>query len=224
MITCIPEVLTPEEVARIRQEAARMPFVPGAATAGDRARRVKNNEQVSPLHAERRVLHEIVVNALLRNAMFQRVAIPKRVRPPLISRYRTGMSYGRHVDNAMMGPNGQRERSDCSITVFISDRSEYDGGELVIRSPFGSQEVKLSAGAAVVYPASTLHEVTQVTRGERLVCVTWAQSHVRDAQQREILANLAQIKDLMYVSLPDAPESDLVQQTRANLLRMWAET
>ncbi|MEO6184875.1 MAG: Fe2+-dependent dioxygenase [Steroidobacteraceae bacterium] len=224
MITCIPDVLTPEELAKIRQEAARMPFVSGAATAGGRAKRVKNNEQVSQEYAPRRILHEIVINALLRNSMFQRVGIPKGVRPPLISRYRPGMSYGRHVDNAMMGPANARERSDCSITVFVSDQDEYDGGVLVIRSPFGNHEVKLPQGSAVIYPASTLHEVTEVTRGERLVCVTWAQSFVRDPQQREILANLAQIKDVMYTRLPDAMESDLVQQTRANLLRMWAET
>jgi PKHD-type hydroxylase len=224
MITCIADVLTPQEITRIRDEASRMPFVDGAATAGERARRVKHNEQVSQDHAERKVLHEIVVNALMRNSIFQRVAIPKRVRPPLISRYRTGMSYGAHVDNAMMGSSAARERSDCSITVFISNADDYDGGELVIRSSLGTQAVKLAAGSAVVYPSSTLHEVTPITRGERLVCITWAQSYVRDERQRQVLAHLAQVKELMYAKLPDAPESDLVQQTQANLLRMWAET
>src|SRR5262245_21453156 len=124
MITCIPDVLTPQEIARIRDEASRMPFVDGAATAGERARRVKHNEQVSQEQQERKVLHEIVINALLRNAMFQRVAIPKKVRSPLISRYREGMSYGAHVDNAMMGGISARERSDCSITVFVSDTGD----------------------------------------------------------------------------------------------------
>lgn len=224
MITCIPDVLTPEEITRIHQEASKMPFVPGAATAGGRARRVKHNEQVSQEHPERRILHEIVINALMRNPLFQRVAIPKRIRPPLISRYRKGMSYGGHVDNAMMGPIPARERSDVSITVFVSDMSDYDGGLLVIRSPYGPREVKLPKGAAVVYPSSTLHEVTEVTRGERLVCVTWAQSYVRDERQREIISHLNQVKELMYEKLPDAPETDLVQATQANLLRMWAET
>jgi PKHD-type hydroxylase len=223
MITCIPDLLTPEETARIRQEAAAMPFVPGAATAGNRARRVKHNEQVSHEHAGRRVLHEIVITALLRNPVFQRVAIPRRIRPPLISRYRTGMSYGAHVDNAMMGPVVGRERSDCSITVFVSDVDDYDGGQLVIRSPYGPREVKLPKGSAVVYPSSTLHEVTEVTRGERLVCVTWAESYIRDERQREILSHLQEVKDLMFARLPDAPESDLVHQTQANLMRMWAE-
>lgn len=224
MITCIPDVLRPEEIGKIREEAAKMPFVDGAASAGERAKRVKHNEQVSHDHAPRKLIHEIVIHALLRNPVFQQVAIPRRVRPPLISRYRTGMSYGSHVDNAMMGPLMMRERSDCSITVFVSDVDDYDGGVLTIRDSFGNHEVKLPKGSAVVYPSSSLHEVTEVTRGERLVCVTWAQSHVRDERQRQILGNLAQVKELLYARLPDAPETDLVQQTQANLLRMWADT
>jgi len=224
MITCIPDVLTPDEIAKIRKEAAAMPFVSGASTAGSRAKRVKHNEQISQEAEERKILHEIVVAALMRNAAFRRAALPKRVRPPLISRYRTGMSYGKHVDNALMGPKIGRERSDVSITVFISDIDEYDGGELVIHSPFGIQEVKLPKGSAVIYPSSTLHEVTEVTRGERLVAVTWAQSYIRDERQREILSHISQIKDLLNAKAPDAHETDLVHQTHANLMRMWSET
>lgn len=224
MITCIPDVLTAEEVQKIRQDVASMPFVPGAATAGSRAKRVKNNEQVSTEHEERRIVHEIVLAALMRSKLFNRVALPKRLRPPLISRYRTGMSYGLHVDNALMGSKLARERSDISLTVFISDINEYDGGELVIHSPFGIQEVKLPAGSAVVYPSSTLHEVAEVTRGERLVAVSWGQSYVRDDRQREILAQIAQIKDLLSAKAPDLKETDLAHQVHTNLLRMWAET
>jgi PKHD-type hydroxylase len=224
MIACIGDVLSPEEVKKLRDEAALLPFVPGAETAGGRARRVKNNEQVSQKADERKVLHEIVVAALLRNKDFNRAALPKRIRPPLISRYRQGMAYGQHVDNALMGPKAARERSDVSITVFISDIDEYDGGELVIHGSFGAQEVKLPSGSVVVYPSHSLHEVAEVTRGERLVAVTWAQSYVRDERQREILASLAQIKDKMNVIAEDALETDLVHHTYANLLRMWAET
>lgn len=223
MITCIGDALSPEEVKKLRDEAALLPFVPGAETAGGRARRVKNNEQVSQKAEERKVLHEIVVAALLRNKEFHRAALPKRVRPPLISRYRQGMAYGKHVDNALMGPKTARERSDVSITVFISDLDEYDGGELVIHGAFGMQEVKLPSGSVVVYPSSSLHEVAEVTRGERLVAVTWAQSYVRDERQREILAHLAQVKDKMNAMAPDAIETDLVHHTYTNLLRMWAE-
>ena len=117
-----------------------------------------------------------------------------------------------------------RERSDVSITVFISDINEYDGGELIIHGSFGMQEVKLPSGSVVVYPSSSLHEVAEVTRGERLVAVTWAQSYVRDDRQREILASLAQVKDKMNAIAPDAIETDQVHHIYANLLRMWAET
>ena len=224
MIACIGDVLSPEEIKKLREEAALLPFVPGAETAGGRARRVKNNEQVSQKAEERKVLHEVVISALMRNKDFNRAVLPKRIRPPLISRYRQGMAYGQHVDNALMGPKQARERSDVSITVFISDINEYDGGELVIHGSFGMQEVKLPSGSVVVYPSSSLHEVVEVTRGERLVAVTWAQSYVRDDRQREILASLAQVKDKMNAIAEDAFETDQVHHIYANLLRMWAET
>jgi PKHD-type hydroxylase len=134
------------------------------------------------------------------------------------------MAYGRHVDNALMGPKAARERSDVSVTVFISDIDEYDGGELIIHGAFGMQEVKLPSGSVVAYPSSSLHEVTEVTRGERLVAVTWVQSYVRDDRQREILAHLAQVKDKMNEIAPDLEETDLVHHSYTNLLRMWAET
>jgi len=224
MISCISDVLTLEEIKKLREEAALLPFVPGAETAGGRARRVKNNEQVSQKAEERRELHKIVIAALMRNKDFNRAALPKRVRPPLISRYRQGMAYGQHVDNALMGPKEARERSDVSITVFISDIDEYDGGELIIHGSFGMQEVKLPSGSVVVYPSSSLHEVAEVTRGERLVAVTWAQSYVRDDRQREILASLSEVKDKLNAIAPDATETDLAHHVYANLLRMWAET
>ena len=224
MISCITDVLTHEEIKKLREEAALLPFVPGAETAGGRARRVKNNEQVSQKAEERRELHKIVIAALMRNKDFNRAAMPKRIRPPLISRYRQGMAYGQHVGNALMGPKEARERSDVSVTVFISDINEYDGGELIIHGSFGMQEVKLPSGSVVVYPSSSLHEVAEVTRGERLVAVTWAQSYVRDDRQREILASLSEVKDKMNAIAPDANETDLAHHVHANLLRMWAET
>lgn len=224
MIACIGDVLSPDDIKKLREEVALLPFVPGAETAGGRARRVKNNEQVSQKADERKALHEIVIGALGRNKQFSQAALPKRIRPPLISRYRQGMAYGQHVDNALMGPKMARERSDVSITVFISDIDEYDGGELIIHGAFGAQEVKLPSGSVVAYPSSSLHEVAEVTRGERLVAVTWAQSYVRDDRQREILASLAQIKDKMNAIAPDDIETDQVHHIYANLLRMWAET
>jgi len=159
----------------------------------------------------------------MRNSEFRRTVHPKRIRPPLISRYRPGMAYGKHVDDALMGPKNARERSDVSVTVFISDVSDYEGGELVIHSPFGIQEVKLPAGSAVAYPSYSLHEVAEVTSGERLVAVTWVQSYIRDDHQRQILADVANIRDRLAKIAPKAEETDAAYRLHSNLLRMWAE-
>ena len=223
MIVYIDDVLTAEELQQLRFEAGRLAFVPGTETAGTRAQRVKHNEQISQKADGRKVLQDIILTALTRNKRFNRTAFPKSIRPPLISRYRQAMAYGRHVDSALMGPKMLRERADISITVFISDADEYDGGELLIHSLSGTQRVKLRSGSAVLYPSSSLHEVSEVSRGERLVAVTWVQSHVRDERQREILAHLDQVREKMNAIAADAPETDLAHHAYANLLRMWAE-
>jgi len=163
-----------------------------------------------------------VLEALARNQDFQEAALPKTIKQPLYNRYDTGMEYGLHVDAPFF--NSGRLRADLSFTLFLTPLDEYDGGELVIHSPFGIQEVKLPSGSVVVYPSSSLHEVAEVTRGERLVAVSWVQSYIRDDRQREILAHLAQVKDKMNDIAADAIETDLVHHTYANLLRMWAET
>lgn len=223
MITCIDEVLTPEEVQKVRQAFAGMTFVDGKATAGHRAKRVKHNLQAdrskSPGASE---VEEIILAALGRSAEFKRTALPRHIRPPLFSRYESGMHYGAHVDDAIMGTT-QRARSDLSLTLFVSDPQDYDGGELVIDTPFGEQEVKLPAGAAVVYASSTLHRVAPVTRGRRLAAVTWVQSLVRDPAAREILHDLDLVRRACQRLDPESRETDLAYKTYVNLMRMWAE-
>ena len=224
MISCIADVLTPEEIKQFREVAGGAQFVDGKETAGPRAKRVKNNEQISKNDQSRRKLQEMVVAALYRHPEFRRVAMPHRIRPPLISRYKAGMAYGLHVDDALMGPLEARDRSDLSITVFISDVTEYEGGALVIHSPYGKQEIKLPAGHLVSYPSNSLHEVTPVTSGERLVSVTWVQSYVRDEKQREALADLATVRNKLSALVPNAPETDLAFRLHTNLTRMWSDT
>ncbi len=163
-----------------------------------------------------------VLAALKRNQTFQRAALPRTIRPPLISRYQAGMSYGLHVDDAMMGSR-VKERSDISVTVFLSDPGDYEGGDLVMNSPFGAQEIKLPAGHAVVYPSSTLHKVAPVTRGERLAAVIWVQSQVRDPARREILYDVYRMRETLARIDPESEEADLAFKTSANLLRMWSE-
>ena len=165
-----------------------------------------------------------IVRALRRNPTFHRVAIPRSIRPPLINCYREGMNYGPHVDDALMGGAAQKARTDLSVTVALNSPEDYDDGELVIQSPFGDQEVKLPAGAAVVYSSSSVHRVAPVRGGERLAAVTWVQSYVRNAQKREMLNDLYRIREKMSDLDPDAREFALADKTYVNLLRMWSET
>ena len=183
---------------------------------------VKNNEQLRRTAKDRDRVDRIILTALRRNPEFQTVAIPKRIQPPLISRYRPGMAYGPHVDDALMG-RGEKMRTDLAVTVFLTDPAAYEGGELVIDSPFGQQEVKLPAGAAVVYPAGTLHRVREVSRGERLAAVTWVQSYVRDGLKREVLNDMDRIRCAMAAASPAIAETDLAFKTYSNLLRLWSE-
>lgn len=222
MMLCIPDVLTREELQRIRTELNACAFVDGRTTTGFLGRRVKNNLQVPRDTEAAKGLARAVEAALRRNAMFDWAVWPKRIAGILFSRYDPGMQYGSHLDNAIMA-KPEAMRSDVAFTVFLCDPVEYDGGELVIESPLGPQEVKLAAGEAVVYPASTLHRVAEVTRGQRIVAAGWVQSLVRDPAQREILFDLERMKRGLAEKLPDAPETNWAFKTQSNLLRMWAE-
>ena len=222
MLVCIPAVLDWSELKKVRAAIAEGSFEDGRRTAGRRAKRVKNNLQLKKGDDRGREIRDIVLAALRRNPTFRRVAIPRTIRPPLISRYQEGMSYGLHVDDALMGAT-RKERSDLSVTVALSDPGEYDGGELVIHGALGEQEVKLPAGTAVVYPSCCLHRVAPVTRGERLAAVTWVQSYVRETAKREVLHDLELIREKLSAAAPDTEEADLAAKTYANLLRMWSE-
>lgn len=222
MMLCIPEVLARSELERLRSALADADFADGKATTGYRARRVKNNLQLARDNPVGNELATIIEQALWRSDTFGRAVWPKQIRGILLSRYDPGMGYGNHVDNALMG-KANVWRSDVAFTIFLADPMEYDGGELVIESPLGTQEVKLAAGEAVVYPASSVHRVAEVTRGRRFAAVGWVQSQVRDPAQREILYDLERIKRLLAERLPEAPETDWAFKTQANLLRMWAD-
>jgi PKHD-type hydroxylase len=222
MLVMIPDVLDWTELKEIRKTLATGDFADGRATAGKRAKQVKKNLQLERDAPGAARIKELVVKGLKRNPAFRRAVLPKTIRTPLISRYAAGMTYGWHVDDALMG-RGAKTRSDVSVTVFLSDPSDYDGGELVMESPFGRQEVKLPAGAAVVYPSLTLHRVAPVEQGERLAAVTWVQSYVRDPGAREILHDVQVIRDKLAALAPEAEETDLAYKTYANLLRRWSE-
>lgn len=219
----IANVLNTDELSRLQTIFdSSDSFVDGRTTAGRRAKRVKNNQQLDAGAEDLTEAQTIILTALNRNPAFRRLALPKRVAPPLISRYGAGMSYGLHVDDAMMG--GGALRSDISLTVFLNDPGHYEGGELVIHSGGSAGAmVKGEAGSAVIYPANTLHRVAEVTSGERRVSVSWCQSLVRGAEQRAILADMAKVRDLLFSTAPEAEETDAAARSYSNLLRLWAE-
>lgn len=219
----ISDLLTWEQLSKLRQLIADSPFESGERTAGARARRVKDNLQIARDAAHKAEIQSMITTTLLANGEFRRAALPKSLRPPMVSRYQPGMTYGLHVDDALMGKE-KVARTDLAYTLFVADPTDYDGGELSVMSHFGEQEIKLPAGCMVLYPASTIHRVQPVTRGERIAIVGWVESYVRDPAKREIIYDVGRIKSLLAEQMPNAAETDLAAKTHVNLLRMWAET
>jgi PKHD-type hydroxylase len=222
MFLPIPKILKDTEVREIRERLAKASFADGAATAGKQARRVKQNEQVPRGSALAKELGKVVLDALRRNGSFISATLPCRITEPMFNRYAGGMRYGSHVDNAVMY-QPQPLRSDISITVFLSEPGEYEGGELLIDEIAVRQKVKLPAGSAIIYPSTSLHRVEPVTRGERLAAIIWVQSLVRDPGQRRVLFDLDRATQAVQKKSPDAPEGQLLSASYHNLLRMWAE-
>lgn len=194
MLLCIPQVLTPDEVAAFRARLASADWTDGNATAGAQSSLVKHNQQLAETLPVARELGDAVIDALGRSPLFVSAALPLKTFPPLFNRYGVGDDFGAHVDNAIRPVRGThtRIRTDLSATLFLSEPSDYDGGELVIEGPFGGQAIKLNAGDLVLYPASSLHRVTPITRGERIASFFWVQSMVRDDTERAILFDLDQ--------------------------------
>jgi PKHD-type hydroxylase len=222
MLLRIPGVLDGKQLQTVRQLLARTPFIDGKLSAGLAAKRAKHNEEVAPGAAQLKQLNDIVMGSLVANSIYRNGALPHRVAAPFYARYTSAMDYGDHIDDPVMGP-GPRYRSDIAITIFLSDPKSYEGGELIIRTSFGDRDIKLAAGDAIMYPASSLHRVAPVTRGERLVAVTWVQSLVRDAAKRELLYELNLAREKLLQTLPDAEETARVNTAYVNLVRMWAE-
>ncbi len=185
-------ILEQEELARILSILSRQNFVDGKLTSSGPAREVKNNLQAERATGEPGEADQIVLAALSRSHLLHSFAFARRIMLPLFNRYENGMQYGAHVDSAVMGKGNEQIRTDLSMTIFLSDPAEYDGGELILETPFGEQEIKLDAGEAVVYASTAIHRVAPVTRGMRLAAVTWIQSSVPDERLRAILVDLNQ--------------------------------
>jgi PKHD-type hydroxylase len=228
MLICIPEVLSKNEVADFRRVMDGCAWEDGRSTAGAQSALVKSNEQLPPDGEVARKLGNRIISALTANPRFTSAAVPLRIFPPLFNRYAAadGHHFGTHVDNAVRGDllTGLRIRTDLSVTLFLSEPDEYDGGELVIEDLYGSHEIKLAAGDLVLYPASSLHMVTPVTRGMRVASFFWLQSMVRDAQARSLIFDLDNVIQAQVQRLGrNDPDTLKLTGIYHNLIRCWAE-
>ncbi|MGD2020502.1 MAG: Fe2+-dependent dioxygenase [Thiohalocapsa sp.] len=223
MLLTIPNLLNEAQLAKLHEIMQGGEFVDGKLSAGFAAARVKRNEELGQEPERVQRLIRILMASLGHNETFRFGVLPHRVADPIFARYRPGMAYGDHVDDPIMGSNGPRFRSDVSMTVFLNAPEDYTGGELVIRTSFGDNRVKLPAGDAVVYPSSSLHRVAEVTRGERLVALTWIQSYVRDPARRELLYEMNLAREHLLKTAPDADHTAQVDRSYSNLVRMWGE-
>jgi PKHD-type hydroxylase len=218
----IPGLLKPSEVKEIVDDLETADFVDGSATAGRKARQVKSNLQLEEGTAEQQKLSAMVFQALQDHPEIAMAVIPHRISPILFNRYDAGMEYGWHMDNAVRRGRGGTLRTDVAITVFLSDPSTYQGGELVIETEIGPQPVKLDAGDAVVYSATALHRVNPIESGTRLAAVAWIESLIGDPFRREILAELQTIRQWLTEHHPNSREDNVMAKACGNLLRLWS--
>lgn len=195
MLLQIPRVLSEIQLRQVGELLDQCQFVDGKLSAGSMAKDIKHNLEVSAKDGKVNQLNELVMGNLLAHPLYSAAAFPLKVASPFYAKYEAGMEYGFHVDDPIMGQQGQFYRSDISISLFLSKAEEYEGGELNIKTQFGEQLIKLPAGDAVMYPSSSLHRVMPVTRGVRLVAVTWVQSLIRQDQDRQQLYTLAKVRD-----------------------------
>ena len=226
MLIVLPEVLSADQVAFVRGKLDTATWGSGLMSAGHQGARVKNNQQLAqtdPLAIE---LGELVLSALSANTLFLSFALPLRVLPPMFNRYTGGEAFGTHVDGAVRNIPGThlRLRTDLACTLFLCEPSEYDGGELCVEDTYGEKSVKLPAGHMVIYPSSSLHHVTPVTRGTRTASFFWLQSMIRDNEKRTLLFDLDNGIQALSADHPDHPSAVKLTGVYHNLLRQWAET
>lgn len=226
MLICVPDVLTKAEVADFRRIMDAESWEDGRSTAGMQSAEVKQNEQLPPDGKVSRQLGQRVVSALSASPLFVSAAVPKHIFPPLFNRYRPGKFFGEHVDNSIRGDNltGLRIRTDLSATLFLSEPDEYDGGELLVDDYYGAHRIKLPAGHLVLYPATSLHMVTEVTRGVRAGSFFWIQSMIKDALARRMLFDLDNsLQGLIGRLGLNDPDVRTLTNLYHNLTRHWTD-
>ena len=226
MLIEIPDLLSADEVKSVRSIIEAADWIDGRATAGELASLAKRNIQLPEGSPQARQAGDIILRALGRNALFNSAALPSRVLPPLFNRYETGMFFDAHVDGAVRSAPGlgSRMRADLSSTLFLTAPDDYDGGELIIEDSYGVHAIKLAAGSMVLYPAGSLHRVSEITRGTRVSSFFWTQSMIKDEGLRTTLYDLDRgIIDLRRSVAGDAQGILTLTGVYHNLLRRWAE-
>ena len=218
----LPQIVTAAEISELRDLATRAPWLDDRVTAGASAAQQKRNQQVDETTDDSRAIGARVMRALQRNPVFASAAFRSRVTQPLMNRYAPGMEYGAHVDNSLIG-GSEPLRTDMSGTLFLSEPSDYDGGELIVESPAGRQAIKLPAGDLFLYPSTRVHYVAPVTRGARLGVVFWLQSLVRDHEQRALLFEISQVLSAMQQERGQTPEIVHLTACYHRLMQMWAQ-
>ena len=221
MLLRLENILDAEQLSVVVQRLRQEKFVDGRLSAGDRARVAKVNKELSGHLTNVVPINNIVMGALLQHPVYRHGGLAHRIAAPIYSMYQVGMKYGRHIDDPIMGhPNYYR--SDIAITIFLNSPEDYGGGELEIETEFGRQQVKEPAGNGVMYPASSCHQVCEVTEGERLVAITWMQSLVPEPERRRILYELYQAKERLIQQGADTQAIDKIEHSYVNLIRMWS--
>lgn len=226
MLLKIPQVLNKEQVQQAKQLLLQADWADGNVTAGYQSAQAKNNLQLPENSREAIELGDTILMALAKSNMFMSAALPLKIFPPLFNCYQGGGNFGVHVDNAIRQVPGTpvKVRTDISMTLFISEPEEYEGGELIIEDRYGAQTVKLAAGDMVLYPSTSLHRVTPVTEGRRLASFFWLQSMINSDEKRSLLFDMDMSIQSLRNKVNDSPEIVELTGVYNNLLRQWAQT
>ena len=228
MLVCIPKVLDASQLISVRErlDHANDGWVDGRVTAGYQGAPIKHNQQIDERSEGAHACQQIIVAALERHPMFISAVLPNTIYPPMFNRYGEGMKFGAHVDGSLrIHPrDGRKIRTDVSATLFLTNPQDYDGGELLVDDTFGRHSIKLEAGDMVVYPATSLHQVSPITRGTRTACFFWVQSLIRDDNQRTLLYQM----DTAIQRLNQTDADEVARRTLIgcyhNLIREWSDT
>ena len=222
MLAVIDNLLSADDLDQVTRLIEDAPFKDGRLSAGKLAATIKNNHEIPAQTSVVNELNNIIMNKLVRHPQYRAICWPKKIAAPIYARYQPGMHYGPHVDDPVMGGD-TTYRSDISLTIFLSSKESYEGGELRIIQPFGEQEIKCDAGSVVFYPSSSLHSVNPVIKGTRYVAVSWIESSIRDAEKRHLLYELNQARELLIENQPGSEVCNKVSNSFNNLVRRWVE-